>query len=366
MYRITSHQESARIVAEGWTFFGEDGTPMSSAGVGTVRSMYGRDYITTNTIGGVGTPPQYRRNGCVRQLINAVFEAAPERGWAVSLLHPFSFSYYRQFGYEKVADHRILEFPMSAISYVPRYADLVPFDETRLPAALAAFRAWAVGRNVTFERVDGHEFQPSYYKPGCETYVLPDGTGYVTLRVENHLEVNHMVSDFLHVYELVYVDPESLMKLFGFLRMFEGQLDRIKIHNCAMMPEIDAVLRHYTHTSYRLVPDIMARVLDLPAMLANHVWPEAPGAFVLDVRDTLPNVGGVWSVEYAGGACEARRAEKSPDVVLTAPALAPILYGYEQYTPQLLQYAPGVEVTGNPADFVRAFPKQNCGLFEHF
>ena len=107
-----------------------------------------------------------------------------------------------------------------------------------------------------------------------------------------------MGNGVLHIHELCYTDANALYKLLGVVRMFEGNMDMIKIHNCAMMPELDTVLRHYTHTHYQLLPDLMARILDLPAMLKMAEYPKEHGCFTLEVVDRLPNVGGCWQVEY--------------------------------------------------------------------
>lgn len=102
-----------------------------------------------------GAPPQ----GMCAALFDQAFAHAPERGWAVSLLHPFSFSYYRKFGYERIADHKIVTFPMKALDFVPRCAELCPVkEERRLRDALTVFERFAETRNILFKRFDSRHF----------------------------------------------------------------------------------------------------------------------------------------------------------------------------------------------------------------
>ena len=76
--------------AERWAIFhSENGEQMSSAVLTTADSRYSGGFLPALLVGGVATQPEYRRFGCVRRILESAFEQAPERGWAVSLLHPF-------------------------------------------------------------------------------------------------------------------------------------------------------------------------------------------------------------------------------------------------------------------------------------
>ena len=49
---------------------------------------------------GIGTEPEYRRYGLVRKMLELSGEIAKNEGYLISILHPFSFAYYRKFGYD--------------------------------------------------------------------------------------------------------------------------------------------------------------------------------------------------------------------------------------------------------------------------
>jgi len=366
--KLTLDGADAYRKSERMEVFSGDGISMSHAGLVTADSRYCGKYVSSLLIGGIGTSPEYRRNGCVRMMLEEAFAMAPERGWAVSLLHPFSAAYYRKFGYEKISDHKIVEFPMSFLSHIPRCPDLVPYDESRLGDVLSLYEKFGDKRNIMFRRYNGSR----YGTDGRRIYIRygSDGTpaGYVILRGENYYDVNRMVSVNLHVDELVFTSPESLTDLFGFIRMYEGEFDSVKIHNCAMSPEVDNMLREYVNVKYTLVSDIMARVLDVKAMLEANRYPEHRGHFRVYVDDTLDFTRGLWEVEYEGGIGQARKLDGCDnwDVYAPMPAFSQMIYGYEQYDEYSAPYIPGVKVSGNCGDFFRAFPKRYNGLFEHF
>ena len=145
---------------ERWGVFDDGGETMMAAGsVNTRLTRFGGKYLRTLAVGGLGTLPEYRRQGCVRFLFEEAFKLAPERGWVVSLLHPFSFSYYRKFGYEKIADHKILEFPMAALACFERRSDFKRLDsEDRLGDALNVFERFGANRNILFKRYDARNY----------------------------------------------------------------------------------------------------------------------------------------------------------------------------------------------------------------
>jgi predicted acetyltransferase len=169
------------------------------------------------------------------------------------------------------------------------------------------------------------------------TYIWYDTDGspasYITLGVENMYCVNRMASINLNVYEMAFTSPDSLRALFGFMRMYEGENDTVKIHNCGMSPEIDVMLRHYVHTKYTLIPDIMTRVLDVKAILASNSYPKEAGHFSVKVDDTLDYTRGVYSVEYANGQADVRKIADTDNYDLCAamPAFTQMIYGYDSY-----------------------------------
>lgn len=352
-----------------WTVI-ENGEAVSSGGVNTRASRYMGSYIKTMLVGGVGTPVEYRRRGYVRRIFDNIGAVAQEKGWAVSMLHPFSFQYYRKFGYEKISDHLIIEFPMTALAPFDR-VDFVPLKTPEQQRMLSeCYEAFAADKNIMFRRTaDNFSLDPG---SGKRYYLHTDGEGkcdaFVETQVENVFYVNHMQSVNLNVYEFAYTSPAGLTAMLGFLRMYEGQLESVKIHNAAMAPELDMALRNYTHTKYTLVPDIMARIFDLPAMMEHRIWPKEHGVFTLRTVDTLPYMNACWQVEYEGGKCEVIRLPdgSAADLTMPSPALSQFVYGYSEYTARNISYLPGVILDNAESDIFKVFHKQNNGLFEHF
>ena len=367
--KLTSKDENEHKLTEYFNVFASeaDETSLSHAAIITQNSIYCGDYISAGIVTAVGTPPNYRRNSYVRLFFDHVFSMAPERDWVVALLHPFSFAYYRKFGFEKVSDHRVLEFPMSALNYIPRCSELVKLEnEQHINDALLIFAQFAKSRNLMLERYDGTHYNSK------TVYIWYDANGrpasYITLRNENYYYVNRMVGVALHVDEMVYTSRESLMALFGFIRMYEGEQEKVIIHDASMLPEVDVILKNYTHTGYNLIPDIAARILNVEKLLLANAYPKEHGHFTVRVEDTLDYTRGVYAVEYQDGKAEVRKLSDTAPYDLSAamPAFTQMVYGYDQYNADIAAYMDGVTLENRAEDFFRAFPKRHNGIFEHF
>ena len=329
-------------------------------------------------IGGIGTEPEYRRKGLVRQLFSGVWEYVEEKKIPVSLLHPFSFSYYRKFGYERVSDHRILEFPMQALDFVPRYADVVRCVAPQRAEDLAkVYNQFSQHRNIMFRRSPETAYMGAG-SPQAEVYLVyseaGEAEGYIVLNREQYYDVNRMVSVNLHVRELCFTSPEALLKLLGFLRMYEGQMDSIKVHNCAMSPELETALRHYTHTKITVIPDIMARIHDVEAVLKAVKYPNTPGRFTVRVREPQSTghnpdkTDGCWRVTYGNGTASVERLDENApcDLDCDISAFTRLIFGFDSIGVETARYLPGTKVYTSCEDFFRAFPNRPGGLFEHF
>ena len=341
-----------------------------TGGMRTIYTRYGDDYVKTMCMGSVATPLEYRRRGHVRTIFDKAYELALEEGVVVSFLHPFSFSYYRMFGYGKVADHIIARCPIRLIDFVPRCCDFVKFTGTdaQLADLLAVYNEFTKGRLMMMRRGEASYF----VQHNKEIYIHYDengkADGYIAFKAEKTLKVNHYEDGLMTVHELAYTSPSALRALFGFIRMYEGELDDVEFANISVCPEVERSLRHYTHTRYRILPDIQGRVMNTEAMLRAHKYPLQEGAFRVRVIDTLPTVAGSYLVEYGGGDCRVTRLEENAAVDMTVDEceFIRLIYGYDAINAEQAKYTEGIEITGNADDFFRAFPKMVAGMYEHF
>ena len=360
------------------TAVNENGERMSSGGI-TFRTIHfaGKE-ITCGGIGGIGTDPEYRRGGLVREVIAEMAKECDRREVPLTILHPFSFAYYRAFGFERVADHRVLEFPITALSFVPRYPDLVRCTgDTHNHELAEVYNTFAKdGRHLLFKR-DACHFPTS--DGGKKVYLSYDEEGrpdgYIILQIENYFSVNRMVSVNLHIHELIALTDKAMDKLFGFIRMFEGEMETVKMENIAMIPEVELRLRNYMHTGITILPDIMARINDIKTFFEALPYPDEAGSFTFKTAEpprspwSGEKINGVWRVDFTNQAATVTRLPDDTqdyDFYADVASLAQLVFGYDSYGYGFARHTPGTEWHTEAPDFFRAFPRRPAGIFEHF
>lgn len=347
--------------------------------------------VKAMALGAVFTEPEYRRRGIAGNCFRVLDSIMQEQGVLVSYLHPFSFAAYRAMGYERVADHRELTFPIDRLDFLPVCTDL-----QRCACAdgaedlIEAYHRFCKNRNILFRR-DGAvtTLEPAnmaaymygkHYEYGCkdiryfvshDTQAQPDG--YVMLHLEQQEKEHHLFGT-LHVDELCFDSPATVRKLLGFLRTYQGEADTVIIHNCAMATEVEKVLQHYKYTQIRVIPDLSARIHNVPALLAAVSYPNEKGSFTVRVTDCPKSpfcknhTEGTWQVSYKNGDAAVTRLEDDApwDISAPMPAFTQLIHGYESQGAQTARYLEGVKLKNDCADFFRAFPWRPNGLFELF
>ena len=352
----------------------ENGECLSCAWSTYTRSSFGNEMLNTVCTGGVSTPVENRRGGNVRRIFDYIHTfAAEEEDCAVSLLHPFSFAYYRKFGYEKVSDTTIVEFPTRYIDFVARRCKFVQYDDSKLNDMLYIYREFAKSRNLLLQRFDNTFYNTKSNSPN-ETkhcYICYDDNGnpmaYIVYTIYKELYVNHYINTWLTVNEMAYTSAEALREIFSFLRMYEGECDMIRLTDLSIYSEVELLLKNYTHTSYKSVPDLMARVLNTEKMLNAQAYPIREGEFTVKIVDVMPSVAGTFKVSFGAGEHTVKRVDTAaPDLTLEVGTFARLIYGYDGLTQERAKYLDGIDIHNNCEDFFRAFPKKPCGAFEHF
>ena len=191
---------------------------------------------------------------------------------------------------------------------------------------------------------------------------------YIIYTIHKEFYVSHVTNTRLTINEMAYTSPEALREIFSFLSMYEGECEMIKMPDFSLYSECELLLKNYTHTSYKPVPDLMARVLNTEKMLNAHIYPKKEGEFTVKVVDVLPTAAGVYKVSYGGNDHTVKRLDDSAeaDLTLQIGTFTRLIYGYDGLTEEKARYLDGIEIHKDSEDFFRAFPKRPGGAFEHF
>jgi predicted acetyltransferase len=355
--------------------FDDDGTMMSCVHDMPFVSQLNGHMVGMCGIGGVASLPEYRRRGSIRAIMQHILDDAYARGDVLSTLYPFSFAYYRKFGYEVAQAINAVTIPMSQMAH---YA---PFGTARAFAAgddLAPFQAvyaqFIKGRNLACDRDDAQTGRPLWHSwlgskfvpgkireyaylwrdtdgtPGAYALVCPQGQGDDTA---------------FEVYDYAFVSPRAFRGLMGFLRLLDGQASSIRIR----LPEDMA-----PHTLFPQPYDItvsgqprgMVRLVHVEKALHTLAAPGLTGEVVLGVQDDmLPQNSGAWLLSLEDGHAYVQKTDKASVFNLNIGLLSQLVCGtlsFEQAT-YLHDFSLDEEQT---AFLTRVFPKRKQLLIERF
>jgi predicted acetyltransferase len=275
-------------------------------------------------VGGVASLPASRGKGYAGALLRFSLAEMKERGHVVSALFPFSWAYYRRYGWEWVGHSRGYKVPTSILPASPETEQVrlaTPGDRDRILALYTQFAGRYRGMFSRTEVAWNHILndQPKQY---TYTYVYErDGVieGYLTYRGGKEEEVG--------IREFLTLTARAQRGLLGLLRRHDMQVKKFTWD----APEDDTLWSQFYHWDIEtdLRPRTQGRVVDVPnALQAWKPAPEAQGALNLGLQDEhAPWNTGTWRIEFADCAVSVRPTSETPHVECDIQAFSQAFYG---------------------------------------
>ncbi|HAN20704.1 MAG TPA: hypothetical protein DCP51_03365 [Clostridiales bacterium] len=342
-------------------FCDDDETLMAQVAVITYKSMYYGNIMTASGIAGVSTLPEYRRLGCIREIFKYIFDSDKMQKWDTSLLYPFSFRYYRKFGFERILQHKTIKVPFSALAVIPRNDKGVLYQsKDQLPELLELYNNFGKKFNAFFYREGGKYFNETPFKSGKYTYIWYDGgkpRAYATGIVEGRT---------LNVSELVWLDKEALIGIIGFLRMFEGQLDDIFFSTLDKNNPLDLLIDCDRSTSFGMYDGAMGRAVDIKKCLSLYPFPGEEGSVVIEVtEDFIKENNGFYHVKFGNGVVKvSHKKTGKPDISISICSLSRLLFGETEQ--KSIEYLPETVIHTDKEKIKNIFKPTDVNLFERF
>lgn len=324
------------------------------------NNFFGKGKLKCAGIGGVATRAEHRRKGAVRALFNEFFTNG-EYNYDISILYPFSTSYYRQFGYETSAPCMNATARFTEFSHIERNTDVELFDESKLPQILELYNRIAKKYNLCFERTNGNYFNCKPYYSLRYTYLWKNKEGkyggYVSLTIDR-------LDELITVNEIMYENKEALLGILGFLRTFDGNQQKICFEKIPVDSPIVNLVQNEKHFERKVGNMGAVRVLNMKNVLKMKKFPVEKGSFTVEIHDVIKNNNGKFRIEYENKECNITDFYGETDVVLEPEGMSKIfLCGANEYE---IPYMNGVKVNKDNPDFYRAFPVQNTFFVDGF
>ncbi|WP_438434085.1 GNAT family N-acetyltransferase [Gorillibacterium sp. sgz500922] len=281
-FQYESTEEERRRKAEKlnpedlWGYYREDKLAAKLALI-PLEVVIGERRLAMGGIASVSTWPEHRRGGLVGELLRHTFRVMRERGQTLSMLSPFSFPFYRRFGYEIYTDVKTYELEMAQIPRLP--APGGRFIRTRdLPLLKEVYDGFACGYSGMLARSD--DWWEGLLEDRSQTVAVwlndaGEPRGYLRYRVRNSV---------MTVREWVYRDETARAALLAWIANHDSMAGKVTLKS----PADDALSFLLPNPRFKqeAAPYFMARIVDAEAFLRQYPFrPGTPLAFLLQLED---------------------------------------------------------------------------------
>lgn len=212
-------------------------------------------------IAAVATWPEYRRQGMVGQLLSHSLKVMKEAGQTLSFLAPFSFGFYRKYGWESYSEFVRYEIASNQLPK-PEVAEGSTLRRIEADAAILnpIYEAYAKQFNGMLVRNEGWWPKRVFSrKPGIVTlYLNPAGEpeGYIIYQVKERI---------LTVHEMVALTEDASRAIWRLISNHDSMIEKV----VCQAPEGDSLpfMLADPRIKQEIVPYFMARIVDAEAFL---------------------------------------------------------------------------------------------------
>ncbi len=342
-----------------WGLFNDEGKMMSTIVTCPARLTFEGQLIDCDEVHMVGSLPENRGGGNIRKMMDVVLHAFKEKGDPFAILMPFSFVFYRKFGFEGAECEMIQKAKISQFAPFSCDLDVHQVDcQEDVDQVRALYERHQLKRNLGEMKTD-HDWQ---YRGGGEfgerdwwygdkrhyTYLFRDEEGqaqaYFTFLFNNGPEGPFVGS--MEVIDIAFESPEALRSIFGFIYGMRAKITEVKI---TMPRELDlgVILPEGDDVERTIRGHQMARVLDVEKVLMMLRHPEEEGSYRIHIEDKfMPENTGTYEVDFAGGRTMAVNKTGEPaDLAVTEETFLQMAIGLTDL--ELARYREGTKVYAN-------------------
>lgn len=304
--------------------------------IDSLHLAWGEAEAPLGGIGGVACTADQRGRGHVGRLLEHSLRTMRDAGQYLSGLYPFSFAFYRRYGWDWVGEQKQYVVPTSELKASPEGRCLTAYEGLdALEIVRPVYNQFArrfYGMGLRTETAPG-DAAPHWWRRALDhrdnrtTYVqvyrdpaTGEAEGYLTFRYPDD-------GDTGQVGEFYANTPAAYRGLLSVLHYYGVQVE--KISWCA--PADDPLALHLMHYDLetKLRPLFMGRVVNVPAALtALRPDPSLVGTHVLQVADAQCEWNnGVFAVTLDAGHVTVTASQDTPGVTLDIQTLSQAYWG---------------------------------------
>lgn len=284
--------------------------------------------IKMGGIGAVTTLPEYRNRQYAAGLLKRSLEIMRERRQSFSMLAPFSYNFYRKYGWELAFHYYEYCLPVEDFrDFGNGEGNFCPVGVEDIPRINRVYEEYARKYNGAIKRSERQWRDNFAYYAGKKYH----GYGYVDKHGDLQGYLFFQIKEgkfFLH--ELVGNSRTVKEELFRFVYQHRAQVREIVWR--APADDIFLLLLKEPRRTCKLVPGMMIRVVDVKAALKHYHFPGCDGSFLLKVDDPWASWNDrLFQVSVDRGRARVREepaGRRGPDIECSIQTFSQMISGY--------------------------------------
>lgn len=282
-------------------------------------------------IGGVSTLPPYRRCGAIRECMRTALKDMNENGFEFSYLYPFSYAYYRKFGYENSAEVRQWDVKFTGLKKygAPGSVEmLLPGSDFSVLTELYNKKYADYNLSVIRREFDGELKEKSLLEDKRYIYVWKNSSGeprgFMIFR--NNGGVMDCSNSFGNRGGFLALDAEAYMGLFDFAQTFAPNYHTIRFSASASV-DLRSIINEENNVESKIFSGGMARVVNVEKVLEKCRC-KGSGSIVIAVTDPMaPWNEGSWKLTF-GAENSVEATDEAPDIETDINTFTALICGF--------------------------------------
>lgn len=306
-----------------------EGEIVSSMQVVPEGMRFGEATLPAAAVAGVGTIPEARRIGCAAAMLEEATRRMRAWGAAASPMWPFSFVYYRKFGWEIGGEARVVKWKRDIAWKIEPRGEVAPVTADDTDAVASVWEATAGNHRcatATESRDYAGRFQRYLGKPDWGGLIVRvDGkpAAYALYHTPERKEGEESPS--FEIMEMRSVDAAAEIGILNALAEM-SEYPTLLAHRPAD-DRLRSIAVNPRDLVTRLADSFGFRVVD-PAQILRTLRTNAPLPPVhIHVEDALLG-SGTWKVAFPGGPAEVEKTAAEPDLACSITAFSQIASGF--------------------------------------
>ncbi|WP_026487018.1 GNAT family N-acetyltransferase [Caldanaerobius polysaccharolyticus] len=265
-------------------YYDESGTLMAQVVVFPFEIYIGGKPLKMGGVALVSSMPEGRHGGRVGQLLTEWLKVMRDRGQYVSMLGPFSFEFYRKYGWELGFERVVYTVPIEHIKGFKKMGRVRAVTPGDIGILDRIYTKYALNHNGCAKRDEmlwneftlSHPWSDNY---GRYAYIYldekGDGKGYIIFTVKNGR---------MDIYEMIYEDIEALKGLLAFIYAHQSQIGEFSWSTAT--DEKLHVLLPNPRVKREIQAGMMFRVVDVKEAVKKRGYAKnASGRFKIEIED---------------------------------------------------------------------------------